>query len=191
MINIEHIKRFVEGHRRREISKPNLKKAAVLMLFYPKGNNLYVLLTRRTEDVEHHKGQISFPGGSQDEEDGDLIGTALRESEEEIGLERDNVEVLGVFDDFEIPTGFAVTPVIAYAQSLPRLSPNAIEVAEILEVPVELFLHKENERVEHRVWGGVLYDVFFYRFGENEIWGATAAILRAFLLSLRDAASDH
>lgn len=155
------------------------------MLFYSKNAELHVLLTKRTEDVEHHKGQISFPGGSQDDVDQDLVTTALRESEEEIGLPREGVKVLGLFDEYETPSGFAITPVVASIVVLPPLKPHAVEVAEILEVPLSLFMDKRNERVEQRTPFGVPLDVYFYRFGEHEIWGATAAILRSFLLSLR------
>jgi 8-oxo-dGTP pyrophosphatase MutT (NUDIX family) len=184
-ISVEHLVKFLERHQRRELQKPGLTKAAVLMLFFSEGGELLVLLTKRTEDVEHHKGQISFPGGSRDEGDEDHIATALRESEEEIGLPHDAVQVLGMFDDFETPTGFAITPVVAYARSMPPLKRNEIEVAEILKVPVTLFLNQRLERVERRLRNGVEFDVFFYRFGDHEIWGATAAMLRAFLLSVR------
>jgi 8-oxo-dGTP pyrophosphatase MutT (NUDIX family) len=179
--SVEKIRKFLEGFQRREQGNPNLKKSAVLMLFYPKGEALHVLLTKRTEDVEHHKGQISFPGGSMDKQDDHLVATALRESQEEIGLPPGAAEVLGVFDDFETPSGFAITPVVAYAACLPSLNLNSLEVAEILEVPVSLFLDERNERIERRVRYGAAIDVYFYRFGEHEIWGATAAILRAFL----------
>ena len=81
-ITVEHIASFLRGFQRKELKKPDLKKAAVLMLFYLKNGELYVLLTKRTEDVEHHKGQISFPGGSHDDGDKDLVVTALREGEE-------------------------------------------------------------------------------------------------------------
>jgi 8-oxo-dGTP pyrophosphatase MutT (NUDIX family) len=183
-ITVEQIRRSLEGFHRSELGKPDLKKAAVLMLFYPKGNELYVLLTKRTEDVEHHKGQISFPGGSCDDEDDHIIATALRESEEEVGLPASAVEVLGIFNEYETPSGFAITPVVAFAGSLPPLKPNAMEVAEILEVPVSLFLDKRNERVERITRLGRVIDVYFYRFGDYEIWGATAAMLRAFLRAL-------
>ncbi|MCX6133273.1 MAG: CoA pyrophosphatase [Ignavibacteriales bacterium] len=180
-ITVEQMKRFLDGFQRRELGKPDLKKAAVLMLFYPKDDSLHVLLTKRTEDVEHHKGQISFPGGSCDDEDDHAVATALRESEEEIGLPLNAVEVMGVFDDYETPSGFVITPVVACAAFLPPLKRNATEVAEILEVPVSLFLDSGNERVEKISRLGRIIDVYFYRFGDHEIWGATAAILRAFL----------
>ena len=190
-ITVEHIASFLRGFRRKELEKLHLKKAAVLMLFYSKNGELYVLLTKRTEDVEHHKGQISFPGGSHDDVDSDLLVTALREGEEEIGLPREVVRVLGMFDDYETPSGFAITPVVASAEALPPLTPHAPEVAEILEVPLSLFMDKRNEGVEQRVPFGVPADVYFYRFGEHEIWGATAAILRSFLLSLRQSLEGH
>lgn len=183
-ITAEQIRKFFDGFHRRELGKPDLRKAAVLMLFYPKGGDLYVLLTKRTEDVEHHKGQVSFPGGSRDDEDDHFIATALRESEEEIGLPSDAVEVLGLLNEYETPSGFAITPVVAYTTCLPPLMPNAMEVAEILEVPVSIFLDKRNERVEKITRFGRVIDVYFYRYGENEIWGATAAILRSFLQTL-------
>lgn len=183
-ITAEHIERFFRAHERTVLEKPHLKKAAVLMLLYPKNDELHVLLTRRTEDVEHHKGQISFPGGSMDHGDADLISTALRETEEEVGLSPQHVRVLGLLDDYETPSGFIITPVVAAAESLPPLSHNAVEVAEILEVPLSVFLDPARERVEKRMRLGGLLDVYFYRFGPHEIWGATAAILRTFLQSL-------
>ena len=86
---VENIALFLRGFKRKELTGQHLKKAAVLMLFYPKNEELHVLLTKRTEDVEHHKGQISFPGGSRDAADSDIVVTALRECEEEIGLPRE------------------------------------------------------------------------------------------------------
>jgi len=190
-ITVDHIASFLTGFRRKELGKPQLKKAAVLMLFYSRNGELYVLMTKRTEDVEHHKGQISFPGGSHDDVDSDLVVTALRESEEEIGLPREVVRVLGLFDEYETPSGFSITPVVASAETLPLLTPHAAEVAAILEVPVSLFMDKQNERVEQRAPLGIPLNVYFYRFGEYEIWGATAAILRSFLLSLRQSFEEH
>lgn len=119
IVTVDQIRKFLNGYQRRELGKPGLKKAAVLILFYPKGNDLYVLLTKRTEDVEHHKGQISFPGGSCDDQDDHIVATALRESDEEIGLPAGTVEVLGIFNEYETPSGFAITPVVAYAGCLP------------------------------------------------------------------------
>ena len=185
-ITIDQIRNFFNGFQRTELGRADLKRAAVLVLFYPGKEGLHVLLTKRTEDVEHHKGQISFPGGVCDDVDKHIVETALRECEEEVGLSRSAVDVLGIFNEYETPSGFAITPVIAWVPELPRLNPSAAEVAQILEVPVALFLDKRNERVERRRRMGRELDVYFYRFGEHEIWGATASILRAFLHCLTE-----
>jgi 8-oxo-dGTP pyrophosphatase MutT (NUDIX family) len=183
-ISIDDIRSSFPFSARRELNDKRLRRAAVLILFFHEAGELSVLLTRRTEDVEHHKGQISFPGGSQDDGDASLIATALRETEEEIGLQPDAVKIFGMLDDFETPSGFAITPVVGTAAFLPALKPNPDEVAEILHVPVGVFTESSNERVEHRIVHGVSREVYFYRFGSHEIWGATAAIMRAFLRSL-------
>jgi 8-oxo-dGTP pyrophosphatase MutT (NUDIX family) len=181
MITVEQIKGVLSRRNRREIKNPALRRAGVLILLFPKGEELCVLLTRRTLDVEHHKGQISFPGGSKDRDDHDIVETALRECEEEIGLSRTAVQVLGLFDDYETPSGFAITPVVGYVPELPQLRLNTSEVTEVLHVPVTLFTNAANERVEQRQVRGKLYDVYFYRHGSHEVWGATAAMIRAFL----------
>ncbi|MEK6756927.1 MAG: CoA pyrophosphatase, partial [Bacteroidota bacterium] len=173
MITLEQIRTFFASYRRREIHNPSLTRAGVLMILFPKDGELHFLLTKRTEDVEHHKGQISFPGGSKDDGDGDIVVTAQRECEEEIGLQRNGVQILGLLDDYETPSGFAITPVVAYANGIPELTPNAQEVAELLEVPVSVFLDKANERVEQRQWREKLYDVYYYTYRTREIWGAT------------------
>jgi 8-oxo-dGTP pyrophosphatase MutT (NUDIX family) len=185
MITVEQIKAVLSSHDRLEIRNPALRRAGVLILLFQRSEELHFLLTRRTQDVEHHKGQISFPGGSRDGSDHDIIETALRESEEEIGLPRNTVQVLGLSDDYETPSGFAITPVVGYVPELPQLCLNKSEVTEILEVPITLFTDKANERVEKRQVGGKLYDVYFYRYGDHEVWGATAAMIRAFLQTLR------
>lgn len=187
----EQIRQFLSSHPRKEIDEPGLVRAGVLMLFFKKNGELHVLLTKRTADVEHHKSQVSFPGGSVDRGDADVIETALRETEEEIGLGRQQVEVLGLFDDVWTPSGFAITPVIGFAESLPALSPNAIEVEEILGVPVSFFLDPQNERTEKRERGGKMFDLYFYNYGGTEIWGATAGMLRSFLHSLKEFKSYH
>jgi len=123
----ENIRSFLLSHRRRRIDDPSLRKAAVLILFYTKDQVLHVLLTKRTSIVEHHKGQISFPGGSADEGDNSLIETALRETAEEIGLESSSVRILGLYHDQWTPTGFSITPVIGYIPSHPTHTPKSPE----------------------------------------------------------------
>ncbi len=184
---IEPIAAFVRSYRRQEIHESSLTPAAVLIPLFEYEASLHVLLTKRTETVEHHKGQISFPGGARDESDPSIIATALREAEEEIGLPAASVEVLGAIDDFATPSGFVITPVVGFIPHLPDLRPHASEVAEILFVPLSVFLDPENERTIVRERNGVLHRVYLYPFGPHEIWGATAAIIREFLLALRRA----
>jgi 8-oxo-dGTP pyrophosphatase MutT (NUDIX family) len=162
----------------------SLKRAAVLLPLFHKNEVLHLLFTRRTETVEHHKGQISFPGGAVDEQDTDRAMTALRESEEEIGLHRSEVEVLGVLDDYSTPSGYAITPVVGYLPSIPILMPSSHEVAEIFDVPLEFFLDRKNERAIPVKRNGKWREVYFYNYGQYEIWGVTAAILRSFLSAL-------
>ena len=108
---VEHIRDALASFRPRRIERDGLPRAAVLIAVYEEGEPC-VLLTVRTEMVEHHKGQISFPGGAQDPEDADLTATALRESEEEIGLERADVEVWGQLDDIVTISNFIVSPYV-------------------------------------------------------------------------------
>lgn len=154
------------------------------MGLFRKNHEWYFLMTKRSEEVEHHKGQISFPGGAVDSNDKDIIATALREAEEEIGLHSSKVEILGCLDDHATPTGFVITPVVGYVKNLPSLRAQEEEVHEILEVPLSIFFDKDRERIEQREHHGKKVDVYFYDFGEHEIWGATAKISRDFLQEL-------
>ena len=182
--SINDIRSYLGSFRRIEIREPQLTSAGVLVPLFEKLGALHVLLSRRTESVEHHKGQISFPGGVREPSDRTILDTALRETEEEIGIHRPEIEVLGVLDDFQTPSGFCITPVVAYLRSVPPLRLNPREVSEVFDVPLSFFLDNTNERVEQRFRGGIVAKVYFYRFGEYEIWGATAAMIRSFLLDL-------
>jgi 8-oxo-dGTP pyrophosphatase MutT (NUDIX family) len=188
-INLDHIRLFLASLARRSITDPALRKAAVLILLYLKDESLHLLFTKRTSIVEHHKGQISFPGGSADEGDTTLVQTALRETFEEIGLDTSGVEILGMYHDQWTPTGFCISPVIGYLATLPTLSPNRHEVEEIIEIPVSFFLDPANERVEVRHRSGKPIEVYFYRYRGHEVWGATAAIVRSFLADVRSGGS--
>ena len=180
------IRDFLPVHNRIENTDRSLVRAGVLLLLYPRSEELHVLLTRRTSDVEHHKNQVSFPGGSVDERDADIVRTALRETQEEIGISPGHVEVLGLFNDVWTPSGFRITPVIGFLPALPPLNINGQEVEEILEVPVSFFVEPKNARVKTMTRKGLAVDVYFYQYGSNEIWGATAAMLRSFLTALHE-----
>ena len=156
----------------------------MLIPLYSNGDSLHVILTKRTDRVEDHKGEISFPGGARDPEDADLVATALRESDEEIGLDARHVEVVGRIDDHITVSQFHVT---AYVGALdPRLSPyvwrpHAAEVAAVLEVPIEHLLDPSNLVQDPRAPSGRAGQMQSFRFGEHVIFGATARMLHNFL----------
>jgi 8-oxo-dGTP pyrophosphatase MutT (NUDIX family) len=164
-------------------------RAAVLMPILGEKEPFSFLLTRRTHKVETHKGQISFPGGVRDASDKDLLGTALRETREEIGLMSDGVHVLGEFDEYHSITGLVVTPFVGWIAAPFSLAPNPDEVEAILTVPFSVFQDSRLERVETRIRLGVKQEVYFYDFEGKEIWGLTARIIRDFLQLLK-AATD-
>jgi 8-oxo-dGTP pyrophosphatase MutT (NUDIX family) len=159
--------------------------AAVLIPIYRAGDEFHIVLTKRTDRVEHHKGEISFPGGARDPEDLDLIATALRESHEEIGLHPKHVEVIGRVDDFITVSQFHVTPYVGVID--PDTSPyrwlrQEREVAEILEVPLPHLMDPANLVPDRRVFpDGRVSVMESFRWREHLVWGATARMLKNFL----------
>ena len=165
------------------LDEPALPRAAVLLPLYENAGVTHVLFTRRSELVEHHKGQISFPGGAHDAADRDLRHTAVRETWEEIGVATDHVEVMGQLDEMVTVSNFLVRPFVGLITE-PGPYPFAhseVEVAEILEVPLAHLRDAANVVVEERTYQGRRGLAYSYRFGEHLIWGATARILHEFL----------
>jgi 8-oxo-dGTP pyrophosphatase MutT (NUDIX family) len=177
----QRIQEILGSRPRNEVKDPKLICAAVLVpLLYKKGE-WHILVTQRTQHVEHHKGQISFPGGACDPEDADLQATALRETFEEIGVPPTSVKILGALDDFVTITDFVVTPyvgVIPYPFSY-RL--NGREVDIVIEVPLWHLQDRAHLRVEQLEYQGHLHQVLFWDYGPYTIWGATARILKGLL----------
>ncbi|NSL56761.1 CoA pyrophosphatase [Uliginosibacterium aquaticum] len=161
-------------------------EAAVLLPVRSAENGLQVLLTRRTDHLNHHAGQISFPGGRREEADTSLIQTALRESQEEIGLDPACVEVLGVLPEFGTPSGFRITPVVGLLLGDPALRLDDFEVAEVFEVPLEFLLQRENYQLHRVRWREGERRVHAVPHGGRFIWGATAGILAMFAAFLLD-----
>ena len=137
-----------------------------------------VLLTKRSSALKHHPGQIAFPGGKQDEGDADVIAAALREAEEEVGLPRDDVEVLGTLPSHETVTSFVVTPVLARITAPFNPVPEPGEVDEIFQVPLSHVTNPASFSVQSRRWRGHRRSYYTVPFGPYYIWGATARILR-------------
>lgn len=185
-ITREQIRAILAHYPRRPSEDASLRRAAVLIPLFLKNGALHLLLTRRTESVEHHKGQISFPGGAADEQDANSIATALREAEEELGLPRSAVEVLGVLDDYATPSRYSITPVVGFLAAVPTFTPSSHEVAEVFDVPLSFFSDARNERTIPLKRGGRWREVYFYNYGQYEVWGVTAGIIRSFLHALRE-----
>jgi len=174
------IKELLSQRQRRVITAEGLKPSAVLVLIYEKMGEYYIVLTKRTEDVEHHKGQMSFPGGAYDEQDGDLETTALREAFEEIGVRADDVEILGNLDDqATLTSNFAITPYVGTIPYPYEFRVNRTEVAELIEAPVAVLLNPDCFKPQGSE--GKLHSHGYYQCGEYNITGITAIILRQFL----------
>ncbi len=172
--------------QRRPVMSGYSREAAVLIPLFECGGEPYFLLTLRTEEVETHKGQISFPGGMRHGDEG-LETTALRETYEEIGLDTGQVEILGRFHDYVSSTDYRVTPFAGYVRKPFELVPQPTEVAEILEVPFNAFHDPARLRVEKMMHRGRLIDVYYYSYNSYQIWGLTARIIRDFLTELASA----
>lgn len=167
----------------RTISTGYDREAAVLMPVFEQDGDLHFLLTRRTEEVETHKGQISFPGGMRHGNES-LEATALRETREEIGIPAERIEILGRFHDYISITDHRVAPYVGYLESPFRVVLQPTEVAEVLTVPFSIFLDPGRLRTERMMKHGELIDVYFYSYDFHQIWGLTARIIKDFLAEL-------
>lgn len=158
--------------------------AATMMLLYPVEDGLYFLLTRRPDTLTSHAGQISFPGGKQ--EDGEsFTATALRETCEEVGI-CERIELLGALTPLWIPpTNFEVHPQVGYVKRLPTLRIDPVEVAEVIQTPLDLLLDDSAKGRDTMKYKDRSFEYGFYRVGEHQVWGATAAMLSEFESRLR------
>ncbi len=156
------------------------RAAAVLVPVIMREAGLSVLLTRRTEEMPSHPGQVAFPGGKIDPDDDGPVAAALRETEEETGLERRFVEPCGFLDAYQTRTGFRVCPVVALVTPGFSLQAEAGEVAEIFEVPLNFLMDPANHQREGREWQGKKRWFYAMPYGRHYIWGATAGMMRNF-----------
>lgn len=152
-------------------------RAAVLVPLIDRPEGMTVLLTLRTEHLHDHAGQVSFPGGRAEQGDHDAIDTALRETEEEIGLQRRYVEVLGFLDRYRTVTGFDIEPVVGIVTPGFALRLDAFEVAEVFEVSLDTLLREESFERKLRVHQGRERHFYEVPHARYRIWGATAGIL--------------
>jgi 8-oxo-dGTP pyrophosphatase MutT (NUDIX family) len=162
--------------------KPAYKNSGVLILIYPKNNDWHTVLTERNIYPGTHSGQISLPGGQYEEKDGSLEATALRESEEEIGIQAKDVQIIGRLTKLYIPpSNFMVYPFIGYLNYTPKIIPDPNEVQSIIEIGVDIFSnqHIRKEKPMTLSTGQVIQTPFF-DIQRHTVWGATAMILSEF-----------
>jgi 8-oxo-dGTP pyrophosphatase MutT (NUDIX family) len=173
----EELVDVVEGHL------CDARKAAVLVPLFEQDGEIYIVFIRRATTLRSHSGEIAFPGGSVDATDASPVMTALREAQEEIGLDPSRVEVLGVLAPvFTVVSNFLITPVVAFLpQGLGELHLQTSEVKELILVPLQGVTDPAILHTEQWTWGNRARVVYFYDYGPYRIWGATGRMLNAFL----------
>jgi 8-oxo-dGTP pyrophosphatase MutT (NUDIX family) len=158
-----------------------MKPSSVLVPLFEKEGEYNLLFTRRTDHLRNHPGQISFPGGGWEERDGSLLETALREAEEELGLEREHVKILGELDDMITSTQYRITPFVGLIPYPYEFRPNSHEIERLIEVPIRMLLDPSRLEVRYRTFFKTDVKVYYYHIGPEPVWGATARIVKHFL----------
>ena len=174
-------------------STPNLGliPSAVLVLLYLKNDEVNVLLNKRSATVEHHKNEISFPGGRMDKHDHSLFDTALRETKEEIGVSPDDVNMFGQLDQVETMTGYSITPYVGTIPEKYNFNINSTEVSKLLEIPLFKFNDGTVLRKELRYFNGNWLSKHNYVYEGHLIWGATANIIGNLVKIIDISLDDH
>lgn len=170
-------------HEGRPVIPADAKHAGVLILFYPVNSAMNIVFMKRTEYPGVHSGQISFPGGGREPHDTDIVETALRETEEEIGINREDIILIGKLTELFIPpSNFLVTPIVGYTAMRPEFKPDSGEVDRIIEIPVDLLLKENTKQTrEITVFPDMKLKVPCFYIDGDVIWGATAMILNELL----------
>ena len=175
------IKRILAEREKRVVlfSNKPVRPSAVLIPIYEKNGEYYVLLTRRAEEMEYHKGQICFPGGSHHEEDASLKVTALREVYEEVGIRPEDVEILGELDSMgTLTSNFLITPFVGIIPYPYEFTISKYEIDELVEVPLSALADDGNYWEETLSAEGVTSKAIFFKYKDKVIWGATARLLK-------------
>jgi len=181
----QKVQKALASRQRQVITKEGYRPSAVLIPIYETKNEHYIVLTKRTQSVMYHKGQISFPGGAQDTEDDDLVATALREAFEEIGVRPEDVEILGSLDDQATYTSkFVITPFVGAIPYPYKFKVNRREVGELIEAPLSALLKPGCFNPETQDEEGKTYPWGHYIYGNHKITGITARILKQLLDSV-------
>jgi len=169
------------------LTQPNqLIESAVLLALCEINGELAVLLTKRASHLKHHPGQVSFPGGKVEKTDSNIVATALREAQEEIGLTHENIKVIGQLHPYQTITGFKITPIIAFIDQLQHYQLDKNEVDEVFHVPLSHFLNIKKHisiNVQHNTGNQAVH---FMPYKHHNIWGATAAIIKDLVAHLHN-----
>ena len=181
-----NLKEVFGKYHKRKNTDVSLTPSAVLLPLYYKEEQIYILFTQRSNLVLHHKGQICFPGGNYKYSDADLVQTALRETEEEIGLKAEDVEILGELDDASTTTsGYAISPFIALIPHPYQFKINPQEITQMFSIPLSKFMDDTILKYGHTGYGEQCQISFYYQYEGHIIWGVTARILSQFLELLK------
>ncbi len=183
----ERLAGILKSRTKTTLSREGVVVAAVLVPLFWLDGSIHVLLTKRSDHVEHHKGEVSFPGGKMDEDDPDLLHCALRETSEEVGIDPGEVKIVGELDDFyTVATNFLVAPFVGMIPYPYEFSVSRREIDEVLGVPLEIFFDDERRTEEIWMLEGRPIQVISYAWKGYNIWGATARILKHFVELFRD-----
>lgn len=167
-------------------SSGKYKLAAVLILIVNRPHGPTVLMTRRSVNLSVHAGQISFPGGRVEPQDESAVDTALRETMEEIGLDSQQLEIVGRLDTYQTGTGYSITPIVGFTASDVSLTLNPSEVEEVFELPLTFVLDGNNFKRHSRYFDGVERKFYALEYGRYYVWGATAGMLVNLCEKIRD-----
>jgi 8-oxo-dGTP pyrophosphatase MutT (NUDIX family) len=176
----EQIRTALALHKRVTLP-PGQVPAAVLIPLFLKNGAYHILFTKRAENLTHHQGEVSFPGGVSQPEDVDTLRTALRETSEEVGIAPEEVDILGALDDFLSIHNYLVTPYVGFVEAGYQLRINPAEIERIIEVPLIFILTPGIFQLRDWTWQGRTFPLFFFDYEGDKIWGLTAGILKQFL----------
>lgn len=176
----DRLRRALNERPHRTYDLPDGRDAAVLLMLFEREDEPWLVFTKRTQHVQHHKGEISFPGGARDDEDADIERTAVRETVEELGVDPDDIRIVGRLDELPtLVTGYNVTPFVAVVPEQHSYRPSDAEIDEVIELPVDELARVGRKDVIVRRGFPIETNVFETR--GHFIWGFTGAVLRQFL----------